>query len=418
MFLGEQGRWGKFFSVLQKKDSTVAEQLSNFVRKKKWKTWLYTHNSIPGVSYISEIGRQLQKSQGVILIASQSSMASSQVTAEVIRAYEENKKILPILVGITHADLQLRQEEWRQALSSTTSFSHDESNIERTEHAILLFLTSLSDSAEQVQNTNFAYTDGLKQEIIDRDNSDDFSSSIRQYFRNINRAIERLTQEQLRVLMTLKRTRRARILGCAGSGKTLVAAEKAIRMASAGLKTLILCHNPYLARYFESLVSDSLVEIHHFTSWVQLDSRPSSSNQSEAWTTFHEPDQATLDNAFDVITSVGFEKFDAIVVDEAQDFRDEWWLLVEAALLDAERSFLYIFHDDNQSLLPFRSKYPKTETVADLSRNCRNSGEVFKLIKYLYAQGSRSGGGVAGCWLGGAYSSWRRRVEVWAASFI
>ena len=43
--------------------------------------------------------------------------------------------------------------------------------------------------------------------------------------------------------------RRVRISGCAGSGETLVAAEKALRLARAGVTTLFLCHNPLLAEH-------------------------------------------------------------------------------------------------------------------------------------------------------------------------
>ena len=63
----------------------------------------------------------------------------------------------------------------------------------------------------------------------------------------MNVVIEQLTEEQYVILDYLKRHRRAAISGSAGSGKTLVALEKAIRLYRDGFSVLFLCHNPYLA---------------------------------------------------------------------------------------------------------------------------------------------------------------------------
>ena len=42
------------------------------------------------------------------------------------------------------------------------------------------------------------------------------------------------------------------------------------------------------------------------------------------------------------------QKFDAIVIDEAQDFADSWWEPVLAALRDPEAGGLYVFIDEGQ----------------------------------------------------------------------
>jgi hypothetical protein len=74
-------------------------------------------------------------------------------------------------------------------------------------------------------------------------------------------------------------------------------------------------------------------------------------------------------------------KYDAIIVDEAQDFRDQWWVVVEAGLRSPSESFFYIFHDNHQSLLPHRGQYPIEAPHVDLSRNCRNAGRIFDLMR-------------------------------------
>ena len=58
------------------------------------------------------------------------------------------------------------------------------------------------------------------------------------------------TQMQLSVLRTLQGKPRASILGCAGAGKSLLAIEKARRLAADGFDTVLACFNQPLARAF------------------------------------------------------------------------------------------------------------------------------------------------------------------------
>lgn len=58
-------------------------------------------------------------------------------------------------------------------------------------------------------------------------------------------------------------------------------------------------------------------------------------------------------------------------------------MVVEAALANPSSSTFYIFHDDFQAVLPFRSSYPIQEPMLDLSRNCRNAGRIFELMCHL-----------------------------------
>src|SRR6185436_3796758 len=64
-----------------------------------------------------------------------------------------------------------------------------------------------------------------------------------------DREIVRLTEEQFYLLDVLSRTRRAAIGGCAGSGKTFLAVEKAKRLAREEFRTLLTCFNRPLADF-------------------------------------------------------------------------------------------------------------------------------------------------------------------------
>lgn len=56
-----------------------------------------------------------------------------------------------------------------------------------------------------------------------------------------------LTERQAGILDLLQRQRRVMIAGGAGTGKTLIAKEKAVRLAGEGMRVLLLCYNRGLA---------------------------------------------------------------------------------------------------------------------------------------------------------------------------
>jgi superfamily I DNA/RNA helicase len=65
------------------------------------------------------------------------------------------------------------------------------------------------------------------------------------------------------------------------------------------------------------------------------------------------------------------QRFDAIVVDEGQDFLEGWWYPLQFCLADPDRSVLYIFHDDNQQIYRRATSFPR---ASPSSRFTRTSG--------------------------------------------
>ncbi len=229
------------------------------------------------------------------------------------------------------------------------------------------------------QNNQLKYTD-IKQLVqnIKKTNSDrKFSKPIVDYMSSLNNRIEYLTKEQYRMIRCLNEMSHVRVQGSAGSGKTLVASEKAIRLAESGLKTLFLCHNPLLAEYVKSLVLGSGVIVTSFSEWVADICGYKKDGQFD-WNHYVEPDSSMIEEAFNLMESRP-NLYDAIIVDEGQDFKSEWWILVE--LLIPENGTFYIFHDDDQALLPHRAEYPIKKPVVDISRNCRNAGKIFRMMQ-------------------------------------
>ena len=66
----------------------------------------------------------------------------------------------------------------------------------------------------------------------------------------------RLTKEQHHVLRELARVRRAEIRGGAGTGKTMLAIEKARQLVREGFNTLLVCFNQPLERMLAEAMED------------------------------------------------------------------------------------------------------------------------------------------------------------------
>lgn len=196
---------------------------------------------------------------------------------------------------------------------------------------------------------------------------------------------QKATKEQEKVLDFLREHRRVAISGSAGSGKTLLAMEKAARLDRSGLNVLMICHSPYLAEFLQDALLYTSVTVAPFCVWIRSFTYPETSSFS--WSQYDEPTSAELENAFDHLQAGG-QRYDAIIVDEAQDFTEEWWIVVEAALRSSE-SFLYLFYDSNQSLLPLRAKYPLERYPHHLEVNCRNAREIGSAVSQITARPMR-----------------------------
>ena len=70
------------------------------------------------------------------------------------------------------------------------------------------------------------------------------------------------------------------------------------------------------------------------------------------------------------------DRFDAIVVDEGQDFADVWWVTLEELLRDPKNSALYIFYDQDQVIYRNRGAFPIPEPHFQLLHNCRSTRAI------------------------------------------
>ncbi|HEU4792447.1 MAG TPA: ATP-binding domain-containing protein [Nitrolancea sp.] len=74
------------------------------------------------------------------------------------------------------------------------------------------------------------------------------------------------------------------------------------------------------------------------------------------------------------------DRFDAIIVDEGQDFKDLWWLTLIELLKDRDHGIFYIFYDDNQRIYQRENNFPFNEPQFPLYKNCRNTDRIHRRV--------------------------------------
>ena len=194
----------------------------------------------------------------------------------------------------------------------------------------------------------------------------------------------RLTQEQFRLLLLLSEHHQARIKGPAGSGKTMLALEKAQQIARGGNKVLYLCFNVSLAEAItRKLGTNPPFDVKSYHS-LCYEFATLAGTPPTKWTvdeTYF--NQILPDALIDALDTISL-RYDAIIVDEGQDFRDSWWLSLQLLLTDQERSTFYVFYDDNQRIYSQDHDWPIKTAPFSLVTNCRNTQSIHRLVTKYY----------------------------------
>lgn len=214
---------------------------------------------------------------------------------------------------------------------------------------------------------------------------------------DITRASEKLmelTQTQVLALDLLFIKNRVLIKGVAGSGKTFLALHRALALARAGKLTLLTCHNRALARWLSHQVQQdpttvshrSRLSIRHFHGLAsdlchraRIDFEPPPAEDKVGYRRFWtEEVPQIVDHAVDELKLRGEEvAYEALVVDEAQDFRLDWWYVLSTSLLRAGDAPIYAFKDEYQSLSGVRYDDPiEWDDELHLGINCRNTRNI------------------------------------------
>ena len=196
---------------------------------------------------------------------------------------------------------------------------------------------------------------------------------------NQEKQLKRMTDEQKELVERFKMPLLA-IQGVAGSGKTVLALTKAQTAAHAGLRTLFLCYNrplcDWLCNSQSERFGDNLV-IKNYHQLVDNLCKKAGVSQPRPRKRDYWVQGAPCD-LMKACEKLGPEhKFDAVVVDEGQDFHKKWWTSLESVFRKPTCQKTYwVFFDPDQNLYgldPFRP-----EKFYKLDENCRNTVAIGK----------------------------------------
>jgi hypothetical protein len=208
-------------------------------------------------------------------------------------------------------------------------------------------------------------------------------------FEDADRRMIALTEEQSYVLSYIRRQPRLAITGAAGSGKTLLAIQTARWLADQCHRTLLTCFNRRLGHYLAEVTKDhagiSAKHFHELAYEIAVEA-----GELEPYAAGSPSDDpgyyaVRLPNALAAATASLGPRFDAIVVDEAQDLQQAYWAPLLALHAGPDATPLYLFADDNQNIyegggLPIQPN----EVFGPLVRNLRNSREIQAFLAALY----------------------------------
>lgn len=177
------------------------------------------------------------------------------------------------------------------------------------------------------------------------------------------------------------------LFGIAGSGKTVVLLARARMLAERdpAARILMTCFNRPLAEWLSSQFSDCpQIEVRTFHSW--------GTRRGVRFRRDRNPEEFGRELLAKLEKGADRERvYDAVLVDEAQDFEPDWFRCLLAAMKDPENGDLVIVADGAQGLyrrsriswsqLGIKARGRTHSRIYDLDRNYRNTREVLALAE-------------------------------------
>jgi|LSQX01.2.fsa_nt_gb superfamily I DNA/RNA helicase len=204
---------------------------------------------------------------------------------------------------------------------------------------------------------------------------------------HVNKQMLRLTEEQFEALDITEDNKKVIIQGVAGTGKSLLALEKARKTAAKGKSVLYLCFNKNMSKY-----ADNSIEV--------ADNTKITISTYHAFIQQHLKNEIIYDKDIEIISKIFIEnkpqveKYDCLVIDEAQDLMSISVIEVFENLLTGglANSEWVMFLDPNQNIFNnsleynFALEYLKeafSPTLFTLNKNCRNTEQIGRKITVL-----------------------------------
>jgi hypothetical protein len=189
--------------------------------------------------------------------------------------------------------------------------------------------------------------------------------------------------EQTQLLGVTRLLHRVEIRGGAGSGKTVLAIRQASDLASGRAtgerqRVAVVCYSYGLAHHLRrSLLTGSTARRPAFVGTFEDLARAwgieitGSRDDSDFW----EVELPALMAARAAELTPG-ERFDAVIVDEAQDFANDWWTPLVGALRDETTGGIFAYSDERQRVFARFGRPPLAMVPLVLDHNLRNTRQI------------------------------------------
>jgi hypothetical protein len=285
-----------------------------------------------------------------------------------------------------HPSLGHARVEWAVALPNTTGIEGRlPPGVDRRQVLTCDRLEQLRDSIDELMTMRFGGPigqPGLDRLLTLLRPDVDFVYDPQARARLARRRLDAICAEHVTVLSRLDLNRRVCVTGGAGSGKTRLAIEWARRALDRGERVLLCCYNdPLGGELVARLPDDARLEVgSYFRLALQLDGMPA----------LEVPDGA--DSAWWDHTATGHlranwhritQRFDAVVVDEAQDFSPAWLAQLEELLDPGGPRRMLMVADEAQGVYVRGFAVPGVDegwTRCELVTNCRNTFHIARLL--------------------------------------
>jgi hypothetical protein len=158
-----------------------------------------------------------------------------------------------------------------------------------------------------------------------------------------------------------------------------------------GFKTLLLCYNELLSKFIQAqFQNDPAVRVSTFHSLCTSEAAKASldipRDRSGEW--WEETAAIMLIEA----AAKNQTSFDSIVIDEGQDFSEEWICALRLLSSGAKDAPMYVFADRHQQLYRRYWDAPDDWTRLELSLNCRSTAPIANRVHSLFGESMQTRG--------------------------
>jgi hypothetical protein len=305
--------------------------------------------------------------------------ASSSMNS-LVRRFKFLSSEVPFHWVLWFPDVQINENEWLPTSISKDRLLDSNSTIyvkESIEHLCDTLREKSTRSGASLYSFN-KFKDLLLRSV-------GFFKPLHKEFEENEQTFKKLTENQAKIFKYIDKNQNICVQGPAGSGKTFIAYNKAVEYAEQGLKVVYVCFNKNLATDLRNRFRNNKnisnneyqIEFTNFHFWAlriaeQNPTYKKDKGDEEFFNTY------IPNKAKEVISE---PIYDVLIIDEGQDFRENWIELLNKSLKKEGR--LLFFMDENQDIFDKFKGVPhhRNLTKCELDENCRNTKQIIAKLK-------------------------------------